>query len=117
MRKEYPDKYIAINRGLPILSDIARIIDFVVVEDLYSYYADSKKAYVRVGADTQNLLLKQLDRGRKENPDLMVLSLDYAAQDQTDIIREAIAFSRKKGFVPYVSTYQLDEIFFHTLTQ
>jgi polysaccharide biosynthesis protein PelA len=117
LRKEYPDKYIAINRGLPILSDIARLIDFVVAEDLYSYYSDSKKDYVRVTADTQDLLLKQLEKGRKANPDLMVLSLDYAAQDQTDIIKEAISFSRKRGFIPYVSTYQLDEIFFHTLTQ
>ena len=73
---------------------------------------DSEKAYVRVPADTQNLLLKQVDKGRTANPDLMVLSLDYAAQDQTDIIKEAIAFSRKRGFIPYVSTYQLDEIFF-----
>jgi len=116
IRKEYPDKYIAVNRGLPILSDIAPYIDFIVAEDLYSFYNDNKKDYVRVQPETRNILLKQIEEGLKVNPDLIVLSLDYAEETQTDIIKEAIMFSNKKGFIPYISTYRLDEIFFHTLT-
>ena len=42
--------------------------------------------------------------------------LDYAEETQTDMIQEAITFSRKRGFIPYISTYTLDEIFYHTLT-
>ena len=115
IRKEYPDKYIAVNRGLPILPDIARHIDFVIAEDLYSYYNDDKEGYVRVRPETRDILLKQLEEGLKVNPDLIVLSLDYAEEIQTDMIKEAIAFSKRRGFIPYVSTYRLDEIFFHTL--
>ena len=116
IRKEYPDKYIAVNRGLPILPDIAKYIDFILAEDLYSYYDDISEKYVRVGKDTRDVLLEQIAAGMKENPDLTVLSLDYAEETQTDMIQEAIAFSKKRGFIPYISTYQLDEIFFHTLT-
>ena len=98
IREEYPDKYIAVNRGLPILSDIARHIDFIIAEDLYSYYDDVKKGYVRVLPETRNILLNQIEAGLKVNPDLIVLSLDYAEETQTDIIQEAIAFSNKRGF-------------------
>ena len=116
IRKEYPDKYIAVNRGLPILSDIANYIDFIIAEDLYSYYNDDKEGYVRVKPETRDILINQLEEGLKVNPDLTVLSLDYAEETQADIIKEAIAFSKKRGFIPYISTYRLDEIFFHTLT-
>ena len=116
IRKEYPDKYIAVNRGLPILPDIAKYIDFILAEDLYSYYNDLSEKYVRVGKETRDILLEQIEAGLKENPDLIVLSLDYAEEAQTDIIKEAIMFSKKRGFIPYISTYRLDEIFFHTLT-
>jgi len=115
IKKEYPDKFIAVNRGLPILPAIASVIDYIVVEDLYCYYSDEKKAYVRIDPDTRNILLHQIEEGMRVNPDLTVLSLDYAEENQTEMIREAIAFSKKRGFIPYVSTYRLDEIFFHTL--
>jgi hypothetical protein len=62
-------------------------------------------------------LLQQIEAGTRENPELIVLSLDYAEETQTDIIQEAISFSKKRGFIPYISTYQLNEIYFHTLTQ
>ena len=116
IRKEYPDKYIAVNRGLPILPDIAKYIDFIIAEDLYCYYDDQKKRYVRVSKETRDILLKQIDSGLKENPELIVLSLDYAEETQRDMIKEAVMFSKKRGFIPYISTYQLDEIFYHTLT-
>ena len=116
IRKEYPDKYIAVNRGLSILPDIAKYIDFILAEDLYSYYNDRLKKYERVSKETRDLLLEQIEAGLKENPDLIVLSLDYAEETQRDIIKEAIIFSKKRGFIPYVTTYRLDEIFFHTLS-
>ena len=66
--------------------------------------------------EIRDMLLNQLEEGLKVNPDLIVLSLDYAEETQMDIIKEAINFSKERGFIPYISTYRLDEIFFHTLT-
>lgn len=115
IRTTYPKKAIAINRGLPVLSAVAPYLDFVVVEDLFSYYAGHEKGYVKVDPESRKTLLTQVAGGLKANPGLIVLTLDYAGDGRIDLAREAIAFSREKGFIPYVSTYDLDQIFFYTL--
>jgi polysaccharide biosynthesis protein PelA len=42
VRAKYPRCFIAMNRGLPLLPAVARDIDFVVAEDLYSRYDDGR---------------------------------------------------------------------------
>lgn len=115
IRERYPEKYIAINRGLPVLPRIAPYLDFVVVEDLYSYHAGHKEGYVRVSPETRSVLLNQVKAGLRVNPELTVLTLDYAGNGQIALAKEAIAFSRERGFIPYVSTYELDQVFYYTL--
>ena len=115
IRDRYPKKYIAINRGLPVLPKIAPYLDFVVVEDLYSYYAGHGEGYMRVSPETRSVLLKQVKAGLRINPELTVLTLDYAGNGQIALAKEAIAFSRERGFIPYVSTYELDQVFYYTL--
>ncbi len=117
IRDRYPKKYIVINRGLPVLPRIAPYLDFVVVEDLYSYYAGHREGYVRVSPETRNVLLKQVNAGLRVNPELTVLTLDYAGNGQIALAKEAIAFSRERGFIPYVSTYELDQVFYYTLNR
>ena len=114
LRKQYPEKLIAVNRGLPILEKIATDIDYIVIENLYSQCHKEKGCY-RVDEATQNILLEQVLSGRRGNPGLTVLTIDYAASSQESLAREAISYSRKKGFIPYVGSYLLDEIFFYTL--
>ncbi|RJQ56063.1 MAG: hypothetical protein C4530_15350 [Desulfobacteraceae bacterium] len=115
IRSLYPNIYLAVNRGLPLLAEIADLIDFTVVEDLYSYYSEDQKAYVRVDPKTQAILLDHLEKALRANPGLTVLTLDYAEAHQKNLVKEAIVFSKSRGYIPYVSTYRLDEIFFHTL--
>ncbi len=115
LRSSHPTLFIAVNRGLPILPEIAPLINCVVVEDLYSYYAGPERGYVRVPEETRRELLAWVEAGRKSNPNLLVLSLDYADPSQTELIREAIRFSKEKGFIPYVSTVLLDQIYFYTV--
>ncbi len=115
LRSRYPGKPIAVNRGLPLLPAIAPHIDFVVVEDLYSYYAGKDRGYIKVDEKTRETLLIQVQEGLQVNPKLTVLTLDYAGEGDRPLAMEAISFSRKHGFIPYVSTYKLDQIFFYTL--
>jgi len=115
IKNKYPNKLLAVNRGLPVLLSVAEHLDFVVVEGLYSYYSAADKIYTKVNSYTQNLLLQQLAQGLGAKPDLTVLTLDYAASNQTDLAKDAIFFSKKRGFIPYVSTYKLHEVFFYTL--
>jgi uncharacterized protein (TIGR01370 family) len=116
IRHSYPDKLIAINRGLPVLPAVAGQIDFIVAEDLFSFYSDEKKACVTVDPRTRKILIQQLEAGVRVNPKLTVLSLDYAEAQQVKLIKDAILFSKKRGFIPYVSTAKLDEIYYHALT-
>jgi len=106
----FPGLHLAVNRGLPVLPDIAHDIDYLVVEGLSSVYNVTDGAYVTVDGYTQNFLLEQIESGLALRPRLPVLTLDYASQDQADLRTEALSFSRKKGFIPYVGTHNLDEI-------
>jgi len=115
IKETYPGKLLAVNRGLPVLPRIAPFLDFVVVEDLYSCYSFDERRYMKVTRETRDILLKQVADGLKVVPDLTVLTIDYAGPGQSRLAEEAIAFSRSRGFVPYVSTYTLDQIFFYTL--
>ncbi len=117
MRNKFPGKFIIVNRGLPLLPDIAANIDFVVVESLFSFYAGHAKGYIYVDHDTRQILLNQVEKGTGFNKKLVVLTLDYAGEDDFKLAKEAIEFSRKRGFIPYVSTYLLDQIFLHTLNK
>ncbi len=115
MKESNPLKLIAVNRGLPVLPAIAAHIDFVIIEDLYSYYAGADKGYITVDLNTRKILLEETQKGLEINPQLIVLTLDYAAADQYHLAEKAISLSRKKGFIPYVSTYKLDQVFYFTL--
>ncbi len=113
IKATFPDTCIALNRGLTILPYLAHTIDYVVVEGLYSVYAGHDEGYIPVDNYAQNLLLTQIDEGLLENPGLPVLTLDYASQEQTKLIKGAVSFSKIRGFIPYVGTYKLDEVFFY----
>lgn len=117
LRAMHPGKYIAVNRGLPVLPFLAPVIDLVLIEGLYSSFAGAEKGYARVDGQTRDLLLRQVAEGVRINPSLTVLTLDYADSTQVELAKEAIAFSRSRGFSPYVSTLALDQIFLHTLNQ
>jgi len=115
LRRTFPDAVMAVNRGLPVLPDIAAALDAVVVEGLFSTYREDRSGYGPVSPDVRDLLLRQLEAGRAEHPQLPVLTLDYASEDQPGLAQKAIAHARTKGFIPYVSTISLDRIHDHTL--
>jgi len=115
IKSAFPDKWIAVNRGLPILPEIAPWIDFVVYEDLYSYYNDQTKTYEKVSDASRAALMPYVKKGLAANPNLVLLSIDYADADQPEMALEAIGFARSKGFIPYVSTVELDQIFYYSL--
>lgn len=115
IKARWPDRLLAVNRGLPLLPALAPSLDLVMVEDLSSLYDFDLKDYRKVPAADQAVLLDQVARGLEANPGLTVLTLDYAPPGRKDLVRAAIARSRKHGFVPYVSVPELDRIFRHTL--
>ncbi len=117
MRKRYPEKLIAVNRGLRILPLLAGAIDFVIVENLYSYYDGKDDTHRRVDRETQDILLRQVRAGLAVKPMLTVLTIDYASPRDKTMADEAIAYSRERGFIPYVGNHLLDTIYEFTLAK
>ena len=115
IRRYRPDTLIAVNRALPVLGEIALSLDLLVLEGLSSVYGGPGTGYVPVAPEERARLLEWLEEGRAERPGLPVLTLDYAPEDRPDLVKNAVARARRKGFVPYVSTLELDRIFHHTL--
>jgi uncharacterized protein (TIGR01370 family) len=115
LRRCRPDMVIAVNRALPILGEIVPSMDLLVLEGLSSIYGGPKTGYVPVSPEERRRLLDWLEPGLAKRPGLPVLTLDYAPEDRPDLVENALARSRRKGFVPYVSTLELDRIYHHTL--
>jgi uncharacterized protein (TIGR01370 family) len=115
LRRTFPYAVIVVNRGLPLLPDIAASLNAVVVEGLFSTHQDGGSGYAPVAPEVRDLLLRQVEAGRADHPQLPVLTLDYASEYQPGLAQDAIAYARRKGFVPYVSTIPLDRIHDHTL--
>ncbi len=115
VRQRFPDIHICMNRGLELLPEAAGLINSLLIEDLSFEYDFEKKEYRAVKPEVRHALVAAARKGLAANPALTVLTLDYATPDQKERIKEAISYSRSKGFVPYVSTLALDQVFFHTL--
>jgi uncharacterized protein (TIGR01370 family) len=115
LRDKNPNGYICQNRGFEILEKTAPYIDFVLVESLYYYVDFEANKYLRTSDADREFMLAQVAKAKAVNPSLLVLTLEYVQPGETGKAKEAIAFSRKHDFVPYVSTHELDKVFTSTL--
>jgi len=115
IRRRHPAAPVCLNRAAPILARVATDISFTLLECLYSDYDFATKKYRLVEPAQRNQLLDAANNARRANPGLTLLSLDYVDPKDSKRINEAVAFSRKHGLVPYVSTVALDKIFTRTL--
>lgn len=115
LREKHPALPIAMNRGLELMPEAAPFLNFLLVEELSLEYDFGTKEYRQAPPQVRQVVVSAVRRAQAANPGLTVLTLDYAAPDQGARITEAIRYARGKGFVPYVSTPALDQVFRHTL--
>ena len=104
LRADHKDALIIQNRGFSLLAQTAPSLDAVMFESFSSSYDFKKKTYGAVGGDpsyVENLA----KRGLK------VLALDYAEPGQLDLITKSYERAKSFGFVPYVSTINLDKVY------
>ncbi len=104
MRKAYPRKLIVQNRGFALLNQTAESLDAVMFENFSSWYNFETKKYEIMNSDPSDVLPYQ-QRG------LVILSMDYAAKNQKDLILHDLARAKKFGFIPCISTILLDTLF------
>jgi endo-alpha-1,4-polygalactosaminidase (GH114 family) len=104
MRKAYPENLIVQNRGFALLNQSSELIDAVMFENFSSWYNFDKKQYEALSGDPSSVMSYH-ERG------LVVLCMDYANPDQTDLITRDFTRAKQFGFIPYVATILLDKLF------
>jgi uncharacterized protein (TIGR01370 family) len=110
VRRHYPGIRIAVNRAFALVPGIVAHIDMLLGEAVVSSFDFATRTYRRVDADAYRWQVEHLVAARRANPALRVLTLDYWAARDTEVIAKIYAAQRQNGFDPYVSTIALDAI-------
>lgn len=104
LREAFPEAILVQNRGFRLLPQTAPYLDGVMYENLSAMYRFDQGRYVPVDSDPSPVL-PYLKRG------LVVLALDYAPPEDKALVERCYVRARELGFIPYVSTIQLDRVY------
>lgn len=111
LRMHYPDMKIMLNRGFQALPDIAKQIDMVLAEStMVDSHTDAKNPTF-FAENIYEESLKTLWDAQKTAPGLKVYSLDYWIPEDIGPVKKIYSTQRRNGFIPYVSTPDLQKIF------
>ncbi len=111
VRAAYPDIKIMVNRGFDILPDIAGDIDMVMAESIYTDWVKNPKKPQLVPPEEYRNYVLAIKKGQEISPSLKVYSLDYWDMKDTKEIKGIYKLHRLDGFIPYVSTKELDKVY------
>ncbi len=115
LRQAHPRALIVLNSGLPLAERLGRVLDGVAVESVWTDYDFSQKAYRPRAPDDARQ--RAAEFRRLASLGLPVLTLEYAPPEDEAWVRGLIRSARANGFVPYVSTIDLQQVFTHTLSR
>ncbi len=106
----YPSLKIMMNRGYKILPSVANDINMELGEGVYSDYNFKAKKYELVPKEDYLEQVKILKNAKKLNPHLEIFTLDYCDSSDKEMISKIYKIEQANGFVPYVSTIDLDDL-------
>ncbi len=108
IRQRFPKLGILPNNAMPILPQIGKVIDGVVVEDLYTRYNFVDKTYGYTPPDEGHAIEIALDAfmAKDKKPVYVVLYGDPNSQ----LIKDGIARCKAKGYHWYVTTVDLTKV-------
>lgn len=110
IRARHPGIPVMLNRAYELLPDVARDIDILLGESVVSGW-DFEKARPRpVPPEDQRFQRDAMRAARALNPDLRLLTLDYADPADRAAVARIYARQRADGFEPYVATIALDRL-------
>lgn len=110
LRRHYPDMPIMMNRGYELLPQVAKDINMELGESVYADYdfETGRNGYVEEAVYREQVT--GLQQAQKINPHLAVYTLDYWDPEDKEGIAGIYAEQRRNGFLPYVSTIELDQL-------
>lgn len=107
LKKRFPQARLIFNRGFEVLPQVHDLAFAVAAESLFQGWSQSKQQFRPVPAADREWLLGQLNRVKNEYK-LPVISIDYVAPAKRKLARETAAKIRELGFIPWVTTPELD---------
>lgn len=107
VREAHPTLKIMLNRGFELLPDAKDQLDFILAESILSNPDDSTGQFTLASPISYNQAAEQLHRVVALAPHLQVLALDYWDQDDARGMEQLYAMHRAHGFIPYVTTQDL----------
>lgn len=110
IRKHYPQMTIMMNRGFDIVPQVANSLNILLGESVYTKYNFETKTYEKVSPSDYEWQVNKLNEARKLNPLIQIFTLDYWNPDDKEFIKEIYRVERENGFVPYVSTVDLQQV-------
>ena len=110
IRARYPDIKIMLNRGFEILPQVASDIDMVMAESIYTTRDTKTKKPKFVQKDEYQNYLKMLNEAKAKSPKLKICSINYWLPNDKEGIKKIYSEQRAQGFIPYVSTDDLQNI-------
>ncbi|MFW5499365.1 MULTISPECIES: endo alpha-1,4 polygalactosaminidase [unclassified Maridesulfovibrio] len=113
IREKFPKMLLCQNRGFEIVRRTAPYINYLLIEGLSSSMDLATSTRKDVPEADRSFLIAKANSALKANPELVVLTLDYVPAGEKLEIVKAYDFSRNLGFIPYVSTPALNEVFIH----
>lgn len=110
VRTRFPGIKIMLNRGYAALPAVAPHIDYALGEAMASRWSFSTKRYEHLSNSDWEWQANKLRAAKAINPSLALMTLDYWDPRDTATLRTLYANERTAGFLPYVSTLQLDKL-------
>lgn len=110
VRTRFPSIKIMLNRGYAALPAVAPHIDYALGEAMASRWSFSAKRYEHLSNSDWEWQANKLRAAKAINPSLALMTLDYWDPRDTATLRTLYANERTAGFLPYVSTLQLDKL-------
>lgn len=111
IRQHFPGIKIMMNRGFEILPAVVSSIDMVIAESIYTNIDPVTKQLVVVPEDIYEHYANILKNAQKQSNNLKVYTIDYWPQDDARGIERIYAAQRHTGFIPYVSTQDLQKVY------
>ncbi len=106
LKAKFPQMPIIMNRGFPILPDLAETVDGVLVESLLRKYDFATKTYIPVEPSGTEWLLGILNKIKLAKLDIYIV--DYVDPSDRATAMETAKRIEELGFLPFVSTVELD---------
>ena len=116
IKQSYPEKFLILNNGVFLGRSIFKIIDGILIESLFMDYDSASKSYLKKEAQEIEARIDEL-RFYHNKYGLTIFTLDYVPMPSHELIQHVLQKSKENGFIPYISTRELDKIFLNSINR